>query len=276
MAHVLLVDDEPPLRDSLAFTLRREGYEVTTAADGLTALDLARAKAPDVILLDLMLPGLDGMEVCRRIRSGSDVPILMLTAKDQEIDKILGLEMGADDYVTKPFSTRELLARMKSVMRRRAAALRAAQEDRESLARMEALVRYYAEGGAAPRDGEEPPGSLSLPGSAAEPVAPPSAESPGILDGNGVRMDLDRHEVTSNGDVIVLSPKEFQLLRALMSYRGRVLSREQLIESVWGDEFMGDPKTLDVHIRWLREKIERDPSDPRLIVTVRGVGYRFE
>lgn len=225
MSHVLLVDDEEPLRASLGFTLKREGYDVTTAADGLTALDLARQINPDVILLDLMLPGLDGTEVCRRIRAESDVPILMLTAKDSEIDKVLGLEIGADDYITKPFSTRELLARMKAVMR-----------------------RYPNE----------------------------PAPKKNVLEADAISMDLDRHEVTRNGDVIELSPKEFGLLQILLAHRGRALSREELVEAVWGEHFMGDLKTLDVHIRWLREKVEEDPSDPKRIVTVRGVGYRYE
>lgn len=225
MPHVLLVDDEEPLRASLSFTLKREGYDVSCAADGLAALELAREGNPDVILLDLMLPGLDGMEVCRRIRATSDAPIVMLTAKDQEIDKVLGLEIGADDYVTKPFSTRELLARMKAVLR-----------------------RY-------PRD---------------------AAPARRVLEAGTVVMDLDRHEVTINNRVVDLSPKEFGLLQMLLTHRGRALSRDQLVENVWGEHFMGDLKTLDVHIRWLREKIEADPSDPRHIVTVRGVGYRFE
>jgi len=225
MPHVLLVDDEEPLRASLGFTLKREGYDVTPAADGLTALDLARQTKRDVILLDLMLPGLDGTEVCRRIRAESDVPILMLTAKDSEIDKVLGLEIGADDYITKPFSTRELLARMKAVMR-----------------------RYPNE----------------------------PAPKKNVLEADAISMDLDRHEVTRNGDVIELSPKEFGLLQALLTNRGRALSREELVEAVWGEHFMGDLKTLDVHIRWLREKVEEDPSEPKRIVTVRGVGYRYE
>lgn len=224
MPHVLLVDDEEPIRESLPYTLRREGYEVSTAADGLTALELWRERSPDIILLDLMLPGLDGTEVCRRIRAHSDVPILMLTAKDSEIDKVVGLEIGADDYITKPFSTRELMARMKAVMR-----------------------RYPAE----------------------------SAPKRNALEAGPVQIDLDRHEVYVNGGLVELSPKEFRLLHTLVASAGRVLSREELIEGVWGNEFMGDVKTLDVHIRWLREKVERDPSDPRHLITVRGVGYRF-
>jgi two-component system, OmpR family, response regulator RegX3 len=263
MTRVLLVDDEEPLRASLTFTLRKEGYEVTCAADGPTALELARDEHPDVILLDLMLPGLDGIEVARRLRTTSDVPILMLTAKDQESDKVLGLEIGADDYVTKPFSTRELLARIKTVLRRRNV-VRLAHEDRELLTRMEAAVRQYG----APELREPMPeaatdGALVLP-------------ERGILHGPSVTIDLDRHEVRARGKLIELSPKEFQLLRALVAHQGRVVSRDQLIQTVWGDEFMGDQKTLDVHMRWLREKIEADPSSPQHIVTVRGVGYRFE
>ncbi len=224
MSHVLLVDDEEPLRASLSYTLKREGYDVSCAEDGPSAVRLVREASPDVILLDLMLPGLDGMEVCRRVRSFSDVPILMLTAKDQEIDKVLGLEIGADDYVTKPFSTRELLARTKALLRRTATRV--------------------------PVQGTLPGGPLS--------------------------MDLDRHEVSRNGELVELSPREFQLLKMLIAHAGRALSREDLISSVWGQEFMGDLKTLDVHIRWLREKVEADPSSPELIVTVRGIGYRYD
>jgi two-component system, OmpR family, response regulator RegX3 len=225
MAHVLLVDDEEPLCTSLSFTLKKEGYDVTCAGDGPSALELAREQSPDVILLDVMLPGLDGVEVCRRIRADSDVPILMLSAKDQEIDKVVGLEIGADDYITKPFSTRELLARMKAVMRR-------------------------------------------YPGEA--------AQGRGLLETGPVLINLDRHEVQVRGERIDLSPKEFRLLHALVASRGRALSRDELIETVWGNEFMGDLKTLDVHVRWLREKIEEDPSDPKHIQTIRGVGYRFD
>jgi two-component system response regulator RegX3 len=226
-ARILLVDDEETLRTSLAFALEKEGYEVVTAADGPSGLAAAAASPPDLILLDLMLPGLDGLEVCRRLRAQSSVPIVMLTAKDQEIDKVLGLELGADDYITKPFSTRELLARMRAVLRR---------------------TRV-----------EERP-----------------AEATGILAAGRVTLNLDRHEVSVAGKPVDLSPKEFQLLRLLMLHQGRVLSRETLIEEVWGDDFMGDVKTLDVHIRWLREKIEVDPSRPEQIVTVRGAGYRLE
>jgi two-component system, OmpR family, response regulator RegX3 len=224
---ILLVDDEETLRASLEFALQKEGYEVLTAGDGSAALALAAANPPDLILLDVMLPGLDGLEVCRRLRARSSVPILMLTAKDQEIDKILGLELGADDYITKPFSVRELLARMRAVLRR---------------TRPEASDN----------------------------------EAGGMLAAGRVTLNLDRYEVTVDGQPIELSPKEFQLLRLLMLHQGRVLTRDSLIDQVWGDAFMGDLKTLDVHIRWLREKIEEDPSQPRHIVTVRGAGYRFE
>jgi two-component system, OmpR family, response regulator RegX3 len=270
MTRVLLVDDEEPLRASLTFTLRKEGYEVTCAADGPSALALAEQQAPDVVVLDLMLPGLDGIEVARRLRSRSDVPIVMLTAKDQESDKVLGLEIGADDYVTKPFSTRELVARIKSVLRRRTPEVRLAKEDRQLLERMESIVRQYAEGGSearreAPEAGPERPAESGL-----------SVPNRGILHGPSVTMDLDRHEVRVRGNMIDLSPKEYHLLRALLAHQGRVLTRDQLINLVWGDEFMGDQKTLDVHIRWLREKIEEDPSAPERILTVRGVGYRFQ
>jgi two-component system response regulator RegX3 len=224
---ILLVDDEETLRTSLAFALEKEGFAVVTAADGPSALAAATTSTPDLVLLDLMLPGMDGLEVCRRLRSQSPVPIVMLTARDQEIDKVLGLEIGADDYITKPFSTRELLARMRAVLRR----------------------------------------------TRAEERVP---EAAGMLSSGRVTMNRERHEVTVAGQPVDLSPKEFQLLRLLMLHRGRVLSREMLIEEVWGDDFMGDLKTLDVHIRWLREKIEADPSRPEHIVTVRGAGYRFE
>jgi two-component system response regulator RegX3 len=226
-ASILLVDDEETLRTSLAFALEKEGFEVSTAADGPSALTAAAALNPDLILLDLMLPGMDGLEVCRRLRTHSSAPIVMLTAKDLEFDKVLGLEIGADDYITKPFSTRELLARMLAVLRR------TRSEEREPI------------------------------------VAD-------VLTAGRLTLNVARHEVTVEGHRVDLSPKEFQLLRLLMLHRGRLLSRETLIEKVWGDDFMGDLKTLDVHIRWLRGKIEADPSQPRHIVTVRGAGYRFE
>jgi two-component system, OmpR family, response regulator RegX3 len=224
---ILLVDDEETFTRSLCFALEREGYLVRTAGDGITALRLAVEQAPDLVLLDVMLPNADGIEVCRRLRAGSDVPIIMLTARDDEVDKILGLELGADDYVTKPFSLSELLARVRAVLRR-------------------AEMR------------ERP------------------AERPAVLISGDVRMDSARHQVQVRGEAVDLSPKEYQLLRVLMQHRGQVVSREFLIDAVWGDDFMGDEKTLDVHIRWLRGKIERNPSEPRHILTVRGAGYLFE
>jgi DNA-binding response OmpR family regulator len=223
-ALILVVDDEPMLLESLTVSLESQGYQVCTATDGPSALELAAREPPDLVLLDIMLPGLDGMEVCRRLRGQSRVPIIMLTARDDVVDKVLGLELGADDYVTKPFVLRELLARVRAVLRR-------AQEFRQPL--LERL-RF---------------GDLVI--------------------------DLDRHEVLRSGQTVELSPKEFQLLRALATRPGAVLSRDQLLDQVWGDEFMGDEKTLDVHIRWLREKIEADPSRPTTILTVRGAGYRF-
>jgi two-component system response regulator RegX3 len=225
MPTVLMVDDEQFLLESLSFTLRKAGYEVLCASDGKTALEMAESHNPDMVLLDVMLPEVDGIEVCRRLRDRSDVPILMLTAKDHESDRIVGLEMGADDYISKPFSTHELLARMKAVARR---------YDAHGLTRARALQ------------------------------------------GGPVSMDLDRHEVTVRGERVNLSRREFRLLQVLLANAGRVVPREELIERVWGDEFMGDHKTVDVHIRWLREKLEADPSRPAHILNVRGVGYRFE
>jgi two-component system response regulator RegX3 len=276
MSRVLVVDDEEPLRASLTFSLSREGYQVACAADGASALESVERRPPDLIILDVMLPGLDGMQLCRRLRATSDVPIIMLTARAQERDRIQGLETGADDYITKPFSTRELLARMKSVLRRREAAQRILAEDRALLERMEDIARWYAEGGERPRIADET--SRAAPGvlDPFRPAAGPALATTGILTSGTISMDLDRHEAMLRGQSIPLAPKEFQLLRALLSNPGCVLTREQLIQTVWGDEFTGDQKTLDVHIRWLREKLEDDPSAPKNIVTVRGVGYRLE
>jgi two-component system, OmpR family, response regulator RegX3 len=226
-SRILLVDDEETFATSLSFSLTREGYEVQTAADGLAALRLFSDHPADLVLLDVMLPAIDGIEVCRRIRATSSVPIIMLTAKDTEVDKILGLELGADDYVTKPFSLRELLARVRAVLRR-------------------AEVRI-----------ERP-------------------EVAGTLRAGEIEIQHSRRLVTVAGSPVELSPKEYQLLHMLVSHRGEVLTREELIDAVWSKDFMGDPKTLDVHIRWLREKIEPNPSEPRYIVTIRGVGYILE
>jgi len=244
--HVLLVDDEELLRVSLGYTLRKAGFEVTVAADGPSALRLSREESPDIILLDLMLPGLSGLEVCRRIRTWSDVPVLMLTAKGEVDDKVTGLEAGADDYVTKPFSSRELMARIEAVLRRRRTHVRGTPERAAE-----------ARGGAATVD-------------------PLPVRRTGILAAGPVRLDLDRHEAFVQDRLTDFSPKEFELLRALLSHHGRVLSREELIATVWGDDFMGDPKTLDVHVRWVRGKIEPDPSQPRHLITIRGVGFRFD
>ena len=228
MARVLVVDDEATLIDTIRYNLRREGYEVHVAGEGNEALRLARASTPDLVVLDLMLPGLDGLEVCRQLRRESTVPILMLTAKDDEVDKIVGLEVGADDYMTKPFSMRELLARIRAMLRRS----RMAQQASEA-------------------DGPQPVRSGDL------------------------EVDPLTRRVTLGERIVPSKPKELDLLYFLMQQRGRVMTRDQLLEKVWGYTFGGDTRTVDVHIRWLREKIEEDPSAPRRLETVRGVGYRF-
>ena len=232
---ILVVEDEPTLVDTLGYSLRRQGYEVITATDGRKALELARKETPDLIVLDVMLPGLDGFEVCRILRHEMNVPILMLTARTEEIDKVVGLEVGADDYLTKPFSMRELLARVKALLRR-------VRLDREEMsAAATAMVVLHER-----------------------------------LDFGELVIDLSRREVTLRGEVFHLKPKEFDLLVFLARNRGIVLSRDLILERVWGWEFDGGSRTVDVHVRWLREKIETDPSDPQRLVTVRGVGYRFE
>ena len=225
MTSILLVEDEAALSEPLAYLLGREGYEVTVAADGPTGLAEFDAVAPDLVLLDLMLPGIPGTEVCREIRTRSNVPIIMLTAKDSEVDIVVGLELGADDYVTKPYSTRELLARIRAVLRRRV-------EDEE-------------------------------------------VEDDAILEAGSVRMDVDRHTVAVHGSEISMPLKEFELLELLLRNAGRVLTRGQLIDRVWGSDYFGDTKTLDVHIKRIRSRIEESPSDPQMLVTVRGLGYRF-
>ncbi|MDQ4214425.1 response regulator transcription factor [Microbacterium capsulatum] len=226
MTRILLVEDEPDLADPLAYLLRREGYEVEIAEDGPTALALFRDGGVDIVLLDLMLPGMPGTEVCRQIRTTSAVPIIMLTAKDSEVDIVVGLELGADDYVTKPYSSRELLARMRAVLRR----VVQAEEDLDER----------------------------------------------ILEGGRVTVDIDRHTVAVGGEVINMPLKEFELLEVLMRNSGRVLTRGQLIDRVWGSDYFGDTKTLDVHIKRIRSRIEENPSEPVMLVTVRGLGYRFE
>mgnify|MGYP001502537729 FL=1 len=226
MTRVLLVEDEPDLADPLAYLLRREGYEVEIAEDGAAALASFREFGADIVLLDLMLPGMPGTEVCRQLRASSSVPIIMLTAKDSEVDIVVGLELGADDYVTKPYSARELLARMRAVLRRLATA-EADLDDR-------------------------------------------------LLEGGRVTLDIDRHTVAVDGSEISMPLKEFELLEVLMRNAGRVLTRGQLIDRVWGTDYFGDTKTLDVHIKRIRSRIEKNPSDPTMLVTVRGLGYRFE
>ncbi|HWM33604.1 MAG TPA: response regulator transcription factor [Pseudolysinimonas sp.] len=225
MTRILIVEDEPSLSEPLAFLLQREGYETVVVADGRAALALFDRSGADLVLLDLMLPGLPGTEVCRELRTRSSVPIIMLTAKDTEVDIVVGLELGADDYVTKPYSSRELLARIRAVLRRRI--------DHEDV-------------------------------------------GDGVVEVGAVRMDVERHAVSVEGTEVAMPLREFELLELLMRNAGRVLTRGQLIDRVWGPDYFGDTKTLDVHIKRIRSRIERDPSDPRRLVTVRGLGYRFE
>ncbi|WP_150240601.1 response regulator transcription factor [Nocardiopsis quinghaiensis] len=225
MTRVLVVEDEESYSDALSYMLRKEGFEVAVASTGTVALETFDRTGADLVLLDLMLPGLSGTEVCRTLRQKSNVPVIMLTAKDSEIDKVVGLELGADDYVTKPFSSRELVARIRAVLRRR---------------------------------GEE------------------EVVLPAALEAGPVRMDVERHVVTVRGDNVQLPLKEFELLEVLLRNAGRVLTRMQLIDRVWGADYVGDTKTLDVHVKRLRAKIEEDPGSPRYIVTVRGLGYKFE
>jgi len=224
MTKILLVEDEESLSDPLSYLLEREGYDVSIAEDGLKAVEMFELHGADIILLDLMLPGLPGTEVCRAIRAKSMVPIIMLTAKDTEIDKVVGLELGADDYVTKPYSSRELLARIRAVLR-----------------------RGQAQG---------------------------SEGSSNVLEAGGVRVDVDRYVVTVRGEDLQLPLKEFELLEMLVRNAGRVMTRDQLIDRVWGSDYVGDTKTLDVHVKRLRTKIEENPSKPELLVTLRGLGYK--
>ena len=225
MSRILVVEDEESYSDPLSYLLRKEGYEVAIAETGPAALAEFDKNGADLVLLDLLLPGLPGADVCRALRQRSAVPVIMLTAKDSEIDKVVGLEIGADDYVTKPYSSRELLARIKAVLRR---------------------------------------------------LAEPEDLLPVTLEAGPVRMDVERHTVTVGGDATSLPLKEFELLEMLLRNAGRVLTRMQLIDRVWGSDYVGDTKTLDVHVKRLRAKIEPDPGSPRFIVTVRGLGYKFE
>ena len=228
MTRILVVEDEDSFSDALSYLLGREGFEVGVADTGPKAIEEFDRNGADLVLLDLMLPGLSGTEVCRQLRQRSNIPIIMLTAKDSEVDKVVGLELGADDYVTKPYSSRELVARIKAVLRR---------------------------------------GSLDEAN---------SPESTGVHEIAGIRMDVERHQVSVNGVNIALPLKEFELLEFLLRNAGRVLTRGQLIDRVWGGDYYGDTKTLDVHIKRLRSKIEADPANPVLIQTIRGLGYKFE
>jgi len=225
VTRLLVVEDEESIVDAVSYMLRKEGFEVAVATTGPGALDEMERSGADLVLLDLMLPGLPGTEVCRQIRQRSNVPVIMLTAKDSEVDKVVGLELGADDYVTKPFSSRELVARIRAVLR---------------------------------RQGE--PDTLSV----------------STVEAGPVRLDAERHVVTVNSSPVQLPLKEFELLEFLLRNSGRVLTRMQLIDRIWGSDYVGDTKTLDVHVKRLRAKIEPDPASPRHIVTVRGLGYKFE
>ncbi|MEY3318933.1 MAG: hypothetical protein RL540_1305 [Actinomycetota bacterium] len=226
MTRILIVEDESSFSEALEFLLGKEGFSVSTAATGTEALKKFEQGGIDLILLDLMIPEVSGTEVCRQIRAESKVPIIMLTAKDSEVDKVVGLEIGADDYVTKPYSTRELVARINAVLRRHA-------------------------------------GEATM-------------SDPGVMSVHGIRMDIDRHQVSINGIPASLPLKEFELLEFLMRNAGRVLTRMQLIDRVWGSDYVGDTKTLDVHVKRLRAKIEEDPANPKIIQTVRGLGYKME
>jgi len=227
MTSVLIVEDEESLADPLAFLLRKEGFEATVVVDGPSALAEFDRAGADIVLLDLMLPGMSGTDVCKQLRARSSVPVIMVTARDSEIDKVVGLELGADDYVTKPYSARELIARIRAVLRR---------------------------------------------GSEVDDVG----TGDGILEAGPVRMDVERHIVSVNGEPIMLPLKEFDLLEYLLRNSGRVLTRGQLIDRVWGADYVGDTKTLDVHVKRLRSKIEDDPANPVHLVTVRGLGYKLE
>jgi len=225
MTRILVVEDEESFSDALSYMLRKEGFEVAVAGTGPEGLAEFGRNGADLVLLDLMLPGLSGVEVCRELRLASDVPVIMVTAKDSEVDKVVGLELGADDYVTKPFSTRELVARIRAVLRRRSA---------------------------------------------------PEETTAHVLEAGPVRMDVDRHVVTVAGESVSMPLKEFELLEFLLRNSGRVLTRGQLIDRIWGSDYVGDTKTLDVHVKRLRAKLEPDPAKPTFLLTVRGLGYKFE
>ena len=228
---ILIVEDELTLQETLAYNLKHEGYTVVTAGDGNQAIEKARQQKPDLIVLDIMLPGMDGFDVCRTLRKEMNEPILMLTARDDEIDRVVGLEVGADDYLTKPFSMREFIARVKALLRR-----------------VKVMKDTYT-----------------------KPV-----EEGTVLTFNGLTIDNIRHEVTLNDSILDLKPREYDLLFLLAQKKGQALSRESILHDVWGWDYFGDSRNVDVHIRWLREKIEVDPANPKRIRTIRGAGYRFE
>lgn len=229
MTTILIVEDEESLADPLAFLLRKEGFEPIVAHDGKTALEEFERHDVDIVLLDLMLPGMSGTDVCKQLRATSSVPVIMVTARDSEIDKVVGLELGADDYVTKPYSSRELIARIRAVLRRGGDAVEVEEDFEEQ-----------------------------------------------VLEGGRVRMDVERHIVSVDGEPISMPLKEFDLLEYLLRNAGRVLTRGQLIDRIWGADYVGDTKTLDVHVKRLRSKIEQEPSRPQHLVTVRGLGYKYE
>jgi len=231
---ILVVDDEISLQETLAYNLKKQSYQVETTGTGTEALEMAREIKPDLIILDVMLPGLDGFEVCRILRREMTTPILMLTARDDEIDRVVGLEVGADDYLAKPFSMRELIARVKAMLRR-------VRLVREEISQAE--------------------------------MTKPKAQ---IMEFDNLRIDMTRREITVDAEVVAFKPKEYELLTFFGQHQGQVLSREFILERVWGWDFIGDSRTVDVHVRWLREKIETDPANPQRIITVRGAGYRFE
>ena len=239
MTSVLVVDDEPSFTEALSVGLRREGFEVRTAADGRAALAEISESEPDLVLLDVMLPGMSGLDVCREIRKQSRVPLIMVTARAEEIDAVVGLEVGADDYVAKPYRMRELVARMRAVLRRAS--------------------------------------DQSLPSLSSRPPSQPSdpLPQPQLIEGDVV-LDIDRHELRVRGELVSLALREFELLAYLLSHAGRVVTRDSLMQNVWGYDYVGDTKTIDVHVKRLRAKIEDDPSSPKRITTIRGLGYRYE
>ena len=224
MTRILIIEDEESYRDATSFMLAKEGFEVLTAADGTEGLAIYDKQGADLVLLDLMMPGIPGVEVCKQLRARGNVAIVMVTARDSEVDKVVGLELGADDYVTKPFSHRELVARIRAVLRR--------GQDQVLL--------------------------------------------PDVIEGSGVRLDVERHQLYVDGVEVRLALREFELLELLLRNSGRVMTRGQLIDRIWGSNYVGDTKTLDVHVKRLRSKIERDPSNPERLITVRGLGYKFE